>query len=73
LVWLAEGKVDASITLSNRPWDMAAGVVLAREAGARVIDHDGSEHTADSAVTIATSRALCDQLLAILRAARDGD
>jgi myo-inositol-1(or 4)-monophosphatase len=32
LAWLAEGKVDASITLSNRSWDVAAGVV-ARKAG----------------------------------------
>jgi myo-inositol-1(or 4)-monophosphatase len=73
LAWLAEGKVDASITLSNRPWDMAAGAVLAREAGARVVDHDGSEHTTDSAATIAVSPALCDDLLALLQAARTDD
>jgi myo-inositol-1(or 4)-monophosphatase len=70
LAWMAEGKVDASVTLSNRPWDMAAGVVLAREAGARVVDEDGSDHTTDSAATIAASPGLCDELLAILRAAR---
>jgi myo-inositol-1(or 4)-monophosphatase len=70
LAWLAEGKVDASITLSNRPWDMAAGVVVAREAGARVVDHDGSDHTTDSAATIAATPGVCDELLTILRAAR---
>jgi myo-inositol-1(or 4)-monophosphatase len=69
LAWLAEGKIDASITLSNRPWDMSAGVVLAREAGARVIDHDGSDHTTDSAATIAASPGLCGELLAVLNAA----
>lgn len=73
LAWLAEGKVDASVTLSNRPWDMAAGVVLAREAGARVVDDDGSDHTTDSAATIAASPGLCDEVLAILRAARGED
>src|SRR5712692_10484976 len=28
LAWLADGKHHASVTLSNRPWDMAAGVVI---------------------------------------------
>jgi myo-inositol-1(or 4)-monophosphatase len=45
---------------------VAAGVVLAREAGARVVDHDGSEHTTDSAATIAASPGVCEELLAIL-------
>jgi myo-inositol-1(or 4)-monophosphatase len=71
LAWLAEGKVDASVTLSNRSWDVAAGVILAREAGAHVFDHDGSEHTTDSGATIAASPGVCDELLAILRAAED--
>src|SRR5262249_1439804 len=42
LAWLAEGKTDVSVTLSNHPWDMAAGVAIAREAGATVLDIDGS-------------------------------
>ena len=41
LVWLAEGKTDASIVLSNSMWDMTAGVVIACEAGARVVDSAG--------------------------------
>ena len=69
LAWLAEGKVDASMTLSNRPWDVAAGVILAREAGAAVVDQDGSTHTTDSAATIAASPGIRDELLAILAAA----
>ena len=69
LAWLAEGKVDASVTLSNRSWDVAAGVVLAREAGAAVLDHDGSAHTTDSAATIAASPGIRNELLAVLSAA----
>lgn len=42
LVWVASGKLDASIALSNHPWDMAAGVAIAREAGAIVMDVDGA-------------------------------
>ena len=69
LAWLAEGRVDASITLSNRSWDVAAGVVLAREAGARVLDRDGSEYSTDSSSTIAASPGLCAGVLDVVRAA----
>jgi fructose-1,6-bisphosphatase/inositol monophosphatase family enzyme len=31
--------------LANKPWDTSAGVLVAREAEARVLDHDGSEHS----------------------------
>ncbi|MDX6738371.1 inositol monophosphatase family protein [Actinocorallia sp. A-T 12471] len=66
LVWLAEGKVDASLTLSNKPWDTAAGVVIAREAGASVLDVDGTPHTARSSATIATAPGITAQIFALL-------
>jgi myo-inositol-1(or 4)-monophosphatase len=72
LAWLAEGRVDASVTMSNRSWDVAAGVVLAREAGATVVDHDGSQHTTDSAATIAVSPGIRDELLELLQPAVGG-
>ena len=37
LAWVADGRLDASVTLGNQPWDTAAGVLLAREAGATVV------------------------------------
>jgi myo-inositol-1(or 4)-monophosphatase len=72
LAWLAEGKVDASVTLSNRSWDVAAGVILSREAGADVTDQDGSAHTTDSAATIAASPGIRDELLTLLATALNG-
>ncbi len=69
LAWLAEGEIDASITLCNRPWDMAAGVVLAREAGARVVDMDGSDYRIGSRAVLAAAPALTDQIVAIVRRA----
>jgi myo-inositol-1(or 4)-monophosphatase len=68
LAWIAEGRFDASITLSNKPWDTAAGVVLAREAGATVVDIDGTAHRYDSAATIAGPDALISQLLPLIQA-----
>ncbi|WP_412515539.1 inositol monophosphatase [Actinomadura madurae] len=66
LAWLAEGKLDASITLSNKPWDMAAGVIIAREAGAKVINHDGTDHTFASAATVGTTQAIAKDIVALM-------
>ncbi|RAS59426.1 myo-inositol-1(or 4)-monophosphatase [Lentzea atacamensis] len=71
LAWLAAGHLDASITLGNRAWDMAAGAVIAREAGAHVVDHDGTDHTTASRFTIATAPGLLTAVLDTLHAALD--
>jgi myo-inositol-1(or 4)-monophosphatase len=70
LAWLAEGKTDASIILGNKPWDTAAGTVIAREAGAEVIDLDGSPHTLASKATITVAPALRSELLNLLNEAQ---
>jgi myo-inositol-1(or 4)-monophosphatase len=69
LAWVAAGRLDASIMLSNHPWDTAAGVAIAREAGACVVDADGSEHSLDSTATIAVAPGLLDQVLALVTSA----
>ena len=66
LAWLADGGLDASLTMSNNPWDMAAGVIIAREAGALVVDSDGSDYTLRSGSTIAAPANLMDELLRLL-------
>ena len=68
LVWLAEGRIDAAVILANHPWDTAAGVLIAREAGALVVDASGAEHSLNSRETIAVTPAIADQLLAIVPA-----
>ena len=66
LAWLAAGRVAASVMLSNRAWDVSAGVLLAREAGGLTYDWDGSQHDVDSRFTIASAPQLKDELLALL-------
>jgi myo-inositol-1(or 4)-monophosphatase len=68
LAWTAEGRLDACIMLGNKPWDTSAGVLLAREAGARVLDQDGSEHSQQSHSTIAVTPALEADLMAAVQA-----
>ncbi|MGH3714562.1 MAG: inositol monophosphatase family protein [Micromonosporaceae bacterium] len=71
LAWLAGGRTDATVILSNNPWDMAAGAIIAREAGATVADIDGAPHTFDSRATIAANPDLIDKILGLVRQATD--
>ena len=73
LAWVAAGRLDASITFSNDPWDMAAGIIIAREAGAAVTDSDGTPHTLTSAATIAAAQALIPQLIPLIQTASSSD
>ncbi len=66
LAWLAAGRLGASMMLSNRAWDVSAGVLLAREAGGLTYDFDGSEHGVDSRFTLASAPGLKNLLLALL-------
>jgi myo-inositol-1(or 4)-monophosphatase len=68
LAWVADGRLDASITLGNRPWDTAAGVLIVREAGGSVADKDGTPHDLNSAATVAAPRPLLDQLIPLIQA-----
>jgi myo-inositol-1(or 4)-monophosphatase len=71
LAWLAQGKLDAIVTLSNKPWDMAAGVVIAREAGAQIADCDGARYSLEARATIGAHPRLMPQLVQLLRDAQD--
>jgi myo-inositol-1(or 4)-monophosphatase len=66
LAWVAEGRTDATILLSNKPWDTGAGVLIARESGAQVVDAAGSQHHADSAHTIASSPDILSGILDLI-------
>jgi myo-inositol-1(or 4)-monophosphatase len=70
LAWVAEGRTDATIILANKPWDTAAGVLIAREAGALVVDATGEPHTFASAETIAVSPGIADPLLSLVQSLR---
>ncbi|MFH8698998.1 inositol monophosphatase family protein [Streptomyces chartreusis] len=70
LAWVAAGKLDASIALSNHPWDMAAGTAIAREAGALVLDAYGEEHGLLSSATVAIGPELRQPVLELLSDAR---
>jgi myo-inositol-1(or 4)-monophosphatase len=70
LDWRAAGHIDAAIILGNKPWDTAAGAVIAREAGVSVVDLDGSPHTFGSRATIAANSKLISGILDIVAMSR---
>ena len=63
LAWLAAGRMDISVTLSNKAWDVQAGVLLVREAGGEVFDYNGEPHSFSSAYTLASSNPSLKQSL----------
>ena len=69
LAWLARGRLGASVMLSNLPWDVSAGTLIAREAGAEVYDHDGSPYGPGATFTIASGPGVRADLLDLVREA----
>jgi myo-inositol-1(or 4)-monophosphatase len=69
LAWLAAGRLNATLMLSNLPWDVTAGLLLVREAGGVVFDHDGSDHGPESRFTLASEPSLAEPIRQIVTAA----
>lgn len=69
LALLACSAVDGVVIHGGNIWDVAAGVVLAREAGALVLDHDGRPYEAGAAGVVSANPRLSDMLIRLGRAA----
>ena len=66
---VARGRFDAFWELFLNPWDLAAGVLLIREAGGRVTDLQGRDASLHGGPIVASNGILHDQLLEVLAAA----
>jgi myo-inositol-1(or 4)-monophosphatase len=62
LAWVAAGRFDGFWEQGLKPWDMAAGILLVREAGGFVSDFRGGERMDDRAEIIAANDALHSRL-----------
>jgi myo-inositol-1(or 4)-monophosphatase len=72
LAWVAAGRFDAYWERGIKPWDMAAGIVLVREAGGSVCDLAGGAAMLDRNEVLATNGTLQKDLLPLLAAAPPG-
>ena len=66
LAWVASGRLDGFWESGLKPWDMAAGVVLIREAGGFVSDLDGRDRMLDTGTILAGNENVQRRLGALL-------
>jgi myo-inositol-1(or 4)-monophosphatase len=70
LCYVSTGRIDIRIDDSYKLWDVAAGSLIAREAGARVTDLDGMHWGPRCLSIVAANQALHRQIMHKLRSQR---
>jgi len=69
LAWLAAGRFDVYWERDLKPWDLAAGIILVREAGGFATDLDGGDAILEKGHVIAGNEILHRDVLRVLKAA----
>lgn len=69
LCYVAAGRFDAFWERGLSPWDVAAGLLIVKEAGGFVTDASGRDHKLTGADIVATNAALQAPFLKLLRGA----
>jgi len=69
LAWIAAGRFDAYWERDLQPWDMAAGLLLVREAGGFVTDLDGGEDIFAKGQIAAGNDTMHGEILRLLKEA----
>lgn len=72
LAYVAAGRYDAFWERGLAPWDIAAGIVIVREAGGMIGEIDGGRNVLQTGNIVAGNDALNAELTAELKAARGG-
>jgi myo-inositol-1(or 4)-monophosphatase len=70
LCYLATGRFDGFWEGHLAPWDMAAGVLMVREAGGVVTNYEGGPFVLDAKQILATNGRIHEEMRGILAAAR---
>ena len=71
LAYVAAGRFDAMVCRNINQWDIAAGILLVREAGGFVADPDGDKNPMDTGNILATNADLLPQFKDALSKARE--
>lgn len=69
LAWVAAGRYDGFWESGLNPWDIAAGIVLVREAGGMVTDFGGRDRMIATGEVMAANASLDGELMKTLREA----
>ena len=66
LAWVAAGRFDGFVERDLKPWDIAGGLILVREAGGYVSAADGTQSMFEGGSIVAGNQAIHKALLATL-------
>ena len=66
LAWVAAGRFDGYVEHQLKPWDVAAGTLLVREAGGFVTDAAGGQKMFETGSVVAGNQTVHRALLAVL-------
>ena len=66
LAHVAAGRFDGFWEMALKPWDMAGGSLLVREAGGLVADFDGGQEFLESGNIVAANSVLFNELLRVI-------
>ena len=69
LAWIAAGRQDAFWEYGLQPWDIAAGILILREAGGRIGKLEGDEDLLAPGTIVAANGALYPKMIEVLQAA----
>jgi myo-inositol-1(or 4)-monophosphatase len=69
LAWVAAGRLDGYWERDIKPWDMAAGLILVREAGGYASDCDGGDQMMANGHIAAGNEAIHKEILRVLKEA----
>jgi myo-inositol-1(or 4)-monophosphatase len=72
LAWVAAGRFDGFWEYGLSAWDIAAGILLVREAGGSVTDMDGKERMLETGEVLAATPSLHKPLARLVQAAAKG-
>jgi myo-inositol-1(or 4)-monophosphatase len=70
LAYVACGRFDGFWEQKLKPWDVAPGILIAREAGALVTDLDGGERMLDTGDIVACAPVLLGPMLGVVRSVK---
>jgi myo-inositol-1(or 4)-monophosphatase len=72
LAYVAAGRLDGFWELKLKPWDVAAGVLLVREAGGIVTTFDGSDYDIFNNRIVASNGLIHEEMVALLATVASG-
>jgi myo-inositol-1(or 4)-monophosphatase len=67
LAYTACGRFEAFYEYNLNPWDIAAGVVIVRQAGGQVVNYQGGDEVLNSRQLLATNGKIAEEMLEIIQ------